>query len=142
MFYENIGVPVRSSTKYFVALGLVLLLVGMGYSVYIYKKTSSPQQEKPEKATHIVRSEIPLASSPQSSWPKLVMSAGGRTELIPVPPQMHIVMNGNDFRVHNVYQDGHECAFGESCVAGPLKGNYATNEAKGTNIISYAFAPD
>lgn len=88
------------------------------------------------------QSEIPLATAPQSSWPKLVIPANGRTGIITVPPQMHIKMNGNDFLLHNAYQDGRECAFGESCVAGPLKGNYATNEVDRENIVSYAFAPD
>ena len=85
--------------------------------------------------------QIPLASSPQSSWPKLTAVAGGKFPHIAVPPKMHVVMIGNNFRLHNVYQDGHECAFGEPCVDGPLLYVYATNEAKETNIISYAFAP-
>ena len=93
-------------------------------------------------STHATRTEVPLASSPQSSWPKLVIPAGGKSELIAVPPGMHIVMNGNNFRVHNVYTDGKDCAFGESCIAGPLVGNYAKNEAQTTNIVVYAFAPN
>ncbi len=86
--------------------------------------------------------QIPLASAPQSSWPKLTAVAGGEFAHITVPPKMHVVMIGNNFRLHNVYQDGHECAFGEHCVDGPLTSVYATNEATEENIISYAFAPD
>ena len=85
--------------------------------------------------------QIPLESAPQSSWPKLTAVAGGEFAHIAVPPKMHVVIIGNNFRLHNVYQDGHECAFGERCVDGPLAFVYATNEAKETNIISYAFAP-
>ncbi len=42
MFYENIGVPVRSSTKYFAIFGLVLFLGGMGYSAYLAYKERNP----------------------------------------------------------------------------------------------------
>jgi len=87
------------------------------------------------------RSETPLASSPQSSWLKLTIPAGGRSAHIPVPPDMHMTAVGNNFRLHNVFVDGSECAFGEQCTDGPLAGVYVTNEAKGTIIVSYAFAP-
>jgi len=56
MFYENIGVPVRSSTKYLAIFGLVLFLVGMGYSVYLYRKASTPPPV-PERATRSGPSE-------------------------------------------------------------------------------------
>lgn len=42
MFHENVGDSVRSSTKWVAVFGLILLLVGMGYSVYLYKKANSP----------------------------------------------------------------------------------------------------
>ena len=87
-------------------------------------------------------SEIPLANAPRSSWPKLTMPAGGVSPRIAVPPNMHVVMIGNEFLLHNVYQDGHECTFGEPCINGPLAAVYATNQATETNIISYAFAPN
>ncbi|MDE2173300.1 MAG: hypothetical protein KGJ31_01715 [Patescibacteria group bacterium] len=86
------------------------------------------------------RSNIPLASAPQSSWPKLVMAAAGESARIAVPLKMHVVMVGSNFLLHNVYQDGHECAFGESCADGSLASVYATNKADETNVISYAFA--
>ena len=59
---------------------------------------------------------------------------------------MHVVMLGNEdrlrFRLHNVYQDGRECAYGDACTNGPLAGVYATNESKEeTNVVSYAFEP-
>lgn len=87
-------------------------------------------------------SDIPLASAPQSSWPKLVIPAGGRSELVPVPPGMYIVMAGSGFINHTIYRDGHECSFnGTQCPGGAVAGNYATNETQETNIVSYAFAP-
>lgn len=63
MFYENIDVPIRSSTKYFVALGLVLLLVGMGYSAYLYKKANSPVVTEGTTS----QQQQPRASCPSSS---------------------------------------------------------------------------
>ena len=72
----------------------------------------------------------------------LTISAGGKSERIPVPPYMHVVMKGDNFRLHNVYRDGHECAFGEACTDGPLAAVYATNEdTKNPNIVSYSYAP-
>ena len=58
-------------------------------------------------------SDIPLASMPQSLWPKLVIPVGGKSEHIPVPPQMRPILFGEEFRVHCVYRDGHEIAFGK-----------------------------
>jgi len=62
MFYENIGVPVRSSTKYLAIFGLLLLVVGMGYSVYLYHKASTPSV--PERA---MRSGQQQQTCPSSS---------------------------------------------------------------------------
>lgn len=86
---------------------------------------------------------IPLASSPQSSWPKLVLAADGRSENIPIPPGMRIVMSGNGFVLHTMYTDGHECSFEESgvCPVGAYTGSYAKNKVSETNIVAYAFAP-
>ncbi len=89
-------------------------------------------------------SDIPLASMPQSLWPKLVIPVGGKSEHIPVPPQMRPILFGEEFRVHCVYRDGHEIAFGKGenpCPSGDMPFVYATNEARGTNIVLYAYAP-
>lgn len=135
--------PAATSTKkwYWKYFWAILILVGgVALSILvvlpIWNWLSSPST--PQRAA----GTIPLASSPQSEWPKLIIPAGGRSETISVPTRMHIVMTGNDFRVHNVYVDGSECTFGDSCVAGPLVGNYVTNEAQRTNTVIYAFAPD
>ncbi len=96
--------------------------------------------EPPKPPEQAARSEIPLASSPQSEWPKLVIPAGGRSENIPVPPYMHAMFIGNNFRVHNVYQDRSECS--ESCTDGPLAAVYVTSkDTKNQNIVSYYYAP-
>lgn len=69
------------------------------------------------------------------------MPPGGRTELIPAN-RMHVVMDGDNFRLHNVYRDGHECAFGDSCVDGPLSGVYATNlDKEHPNTVSVRHVP-
>ena len=113
----------------FVGAPIIGSLVGIDY-----RSSLSPQYN--------LRSDIPLASAPQSSWSKLVIPAGGRSELVPVPPGMYIVMAGNGFINHTVYRDGHECSFsGTQCPDGAVAGNYATNETQETNIVSYAFAP-
>ncbi len=94
-----------------------------------------------ENSSRVTRSEIPLASSPQSEWPKLVIPAGGRSDMVPRPSGMHIVMAGTRFLHHAVYQNGEECSRGPSCPEGSV-GSYARNHAKETNSVSYAYAPD
>lgn len=88
------------------------------------------------------RSEVPLASSPQSSWPKLVIPAGGKSEVIPLPSGMRVMWAGYQFRNYTVYPDGHECAFNGTtpCPDGGT-GTYANNEVNVVNVVAYAFAP-
>lgn len=80
------------------------------------------------------------ASSPQSTWPRLVLPAGGRSESITVPPGTRMVAVGNNFLLHNVYPGGRECSFGQSCPdVSEVSGVYITNESKETNTILYSF---
>lgn len=120
-----------------VLLGVVFtLLIGFPAWTWISSPSSTSQNG--------LRSEIPLASSSRESWLKLVLAEGGKSQRIPVPPQMTVVMFGEEFRVHCVYRDGHEIDFGkgeEPCPKGNMPFVYATNEAKGGNIILYAYAP-
>lgn len=97
------------------------------------------EKTPPQRAT---RSEVPLASSPQSSWPKWVMPPGGESERNTSPPGMHLVAAGNYFRLHAVYPDGRKCSFGQTCENASEIINYATNEANETNTVYYAFAPN
>lgn len=82
MFHQNIGTQVRSSTKYFVLAGLVLLLAGMGYSLYLYHKTDTSSENKP-RDTAQARKACPLWSSSdvRTCWVKepVVISAGELT---------------------------------------------------------------
>ena len=147
MFYENVGAPVRSSAGYLVLLGLALLLVGMGYSLYLYHKASAPpvpevklEQQRQTGTERAMRpgSAVPFASAPQTEWPKLVIPPRGRSGLVRRPPGMHIVMAGYQFRHIMVFPGGTECSFGQQCPDGPI-GGYAQNEAGETNTVSYAF---
>src|SRR5450756_333277 len=59
-----------------------------------------------ESGQQYQQSAIPLASSPQSSWPKLIIPAGGKSERIVYMPDMQnirLVILGNNYRVHNIY---------------------------------------
>lgn len=96
------------------------------------------------RSVHDLTPEEPrvISASAQSEKMILTMLAGGKSERIPVPPYMHVVMKGDNFRLHNVYRDGHECAFGEACTDGPLAAVYVTNEdTKNPNIVSYSYVP-
>lgn len=111
-----------------------MLFIGFPVWVWVTGPSTTP------RATRV---EVPLASSPQSSWSKLAIPALGRSEQIPVPPGMKAVMAGNRFVLHTVYVDGRDCSFKESgiCPPGAYAGIYAVNEAEETNTVSYAFAP-
>ena len=77
--------------------------------------------------------EIPLASSPQASWARLSVPAGGRSALVtPIAGKYPAVTGVGAFLLHNVFADGTECAYGEAgCVSGGrlLKGYYVSNES-------------
>jgi len=95
--------------------------------------------EKKRPDATFQRSEIPLASAPLSSWPKLVIPANGKSGRISVPPEMHVITTDEvGSRLHNVYQDGSECV--EACTDGPLAGVYITNDSGKEITISYSFA--
>jgi hypothetical protein len=65
----------------------------------------------------------------------------GRTPLIGVPWKRHIVVEGAGILVHNVYADGSECAYGEPCADGILRGNYISNVTDGPVTFKYRFEP-
>lgn len=88
-----------------------------------------------------VQVQVPLASSPQSSWAKMLISASEEPKRILLPLGMHhINVAGEKYLLHTVYADGHECAtFGtETCPDGAVVEYYVTKEV-GTETISYAF---
>jgi len=123
-------------------LSIVVFLVAIGFPVWNWvveqSRVSTPASRQVE---------IPLASAPISTWPKIILQPGGKSERIPVPPGMRAMVDGSRLCVHTVYSDGHECVrasegegSGTVCPDGQVTGAYVTNEAKETNIVSYAFA--
>jgi hypothetical protein len=82
----------------------------------------------------------------------LRMAPGGSTGKVPVPPRMRVEAQGDDFRWHMVYEDGHEVAFLYN-EARPADGNqtmpfvYFENvrkDAQGNdvpNAIVYRYVP-
>ncbi len=112
--------------KWFTLLGytitglMTLVLVIYQIATYEPKKKSGPEQEKAMMFS---------------------MPPGGKTELIPSQRGKRVVVDGDKFRLHNVYRDGHECAFGEACIDGPLAGVYATNEdLKNPSTVTVTYA--
>ncbi len=84
---------------------------------------------------------IPLASMPRSSWTKLTIPPGERSETFAIPPGMRGVIEGSKFLVHNVYENGSECAANEKC-GGSSALAYVTNEDKvNWNVVSVHFVP-
>jgi len=119
--------------------GAVIILVALlvpGLLIWAWATKPSPV------ATAPVLREIPLASWPKTSWPSLVIPANGKSEMVwytPAHTGMHIVVKGSNFRLHTVYQGGHECAFGDNCPAGHQAGAYVVNESPVQNTVLYAF---
>lgn len=106
----------------------------------IWARITSPSAPPTERAT---RSEVPLATSPQSEWPKLVIPPGGKG-VIQYSEEMvgkHLVLGGK-FVLHSVYSDGRECTSEESCEDGPQTHAYVKNASTETLIVPYAFAPN
>ncbi len=89
----------------------------------------------------VTSSAIPLASSPQSEWPKLTIPPNGKSPMIPAVPGMRIMMAGNNFRNYTVYRDGSECAYHGTVCPNQSIGAYAKDESGVANIIVYAYEP-
>ncbi|MFA5942289.1 MAG: hypothetical protein WC798_01300 [Candidatus Paceibacterota bacterium] len=125
----------KTARRAIVAITVFVILVPITYMVADWKKTSETETARQEAP-----SSIPLASKlAVAERPKLVMPPRGRSEEIPRAPGMRIVMDGDNFRLHNVYQDGTECASEDACPDGPLRGVYATNESDKENIVAWAY---
>jgi hypothetical protein len=105
---------------------ILVLMVAMLFAVIpVLDWMTGPSEQKPPEKTALLT---------------LSMPPGGKSTHIAVPPRIHVVVTGDKFRTHNVYQDGHECAFGEACVDGPLLYVYVTNEdPENPNVVSYEY---
>jgi len=135
------GAAVASTLHWVLASVMLLLFIVLPFIGWVGGSS------EPKRAESAIRSMpatvVPLASTSPSSWPKLVIPARGRSELVPIPLNMRIVMDGDQFDLHTVYTDGRDCSFKESgiCPLGAYVGSYAVNKASETNVVSYAFAP-
>jgi hypothetical protein len=80
----------------------------------------------------------------QSEKMTLSMAPNGKSQYVPVPQGKHVVMDGEDFRYHCVYGDGHEESFGKGetrCSDGHVPFVYATNKReKEANVVTYSYA--
>ena len=93
--------------------------------------------------TNSRRSVIPMTSDSKEFWYRLTLPESKISERIAIDPGKTVAFHGKEFRIHCVYRDGHEISFlpGETpCPKGDMPWAYVTNEAKGENIILYAFA--
>ncbi len=99
--------------------------------------------EKTKVVAPISQQVVPLASLPESDWPKLVIPAGGKSEIISRPSGMGVKLKGYQFLDYSVYPDGTECSMqlSGSCPQGSY-GVYVKNQTSRTNVVSYAFVPD
>lgn len=127
-----------------IALGM---LVGIIIVSSLIRDCVNQPKKHPEKMGPSAQASIPLASSPVADWPKWILPPKGKSEIVPVPSGMHIVMDGSRFICHSRYLDGSEYARdsenpGPAGPDGQVTGSYATNKANEPNIVSYAFAPN
>ncbi len=82
---------------------------------------------------------IPMASAPQETWPSITIGPGGKSDRLPAPPGMRVVVKGNNFLSHYVYADGNECSFGSNCPA-DIIALYFTNTSKTSpTLVMYAY---
>lgn len=90
--------------------------------------------------TPVRESSVPLASSPQSTWPVLIIPAKGRSIQIPVPVGKRVTFAGYDFLAHTQYANGQDCS-GGNCPDGQVTSVYAENLRNADNTIQYAYTP-
>lgn len=118
------------------AVGMAVVLVVL--PIWSWWVTPSPT---PQQAQQPTRVEVPLASSPQSEWPKLAIPVD-KSEFIQRPPGMKVRIAGYDFVPYVTYVDGSECPGRERQCPEGSTGVRVQNEALGKNIVAYAFVPD
>lgn len=127
-----------------IPLAVITVVVVTIWSISDYRNEEAVKVTSQQPPSARVGQEIPLASSPQSSWPKLVIPAGEKkSERVTVPPSMRTTMIGDKFRLLIIYQSGRECVIpDQTCPAEPQAAVHALNDSRETNIVSYAFVPD
>lgn len=137
--FRNSGRPVIT------AITIVVLLLGFTFwptgpvqqfVQYLRRGEQSQGQQQSPKKKDTSESTQPKEEEVKLTIPPI--PPGGKFDFH-VPPDSHADVTGSNFRVYNVYKDGHECAFGEPCVDGPLEKAYVLNTDKKNqnNTVSY-----
>lgn len=112
-------------------------LVGIAAILFVSTTTKGCVTSQYEQKLITQRNVIP-----QESWIKLILPPGGRSEYIRKKLGTHIVTDGNNHLIHDVYQDGHECLpEKEVCADGDIPFAYITNDLEVENIVYYTQVP-
>ena len=121
------------------ALAGVVFMTLIGFPMWSWSTKPSDIAQQ----TNSRHSVIPMTSDSKEFWYRLALPESKISERIAIDPGKTVAFHGKEFRIHCVYRDGHEISFlpGETpCPKGDMPWAYVTNEAKGENIILYAFA--
>ncbi|MDP2655196.1 MAG: hypothetical protein Q8P17_01390 [bacterium] len=115
--------------KGMVVASAVLMVGAMAIHGIWGESSSSPK---------ITRSEVPLASSPQSEWPPLFVPANGKKQ-IPILPGKRVTVAGYNFVLHTEYEGGRDCS--GVCPDHGVVGVYVENKSATENTVVYAYTP-
>ncbi len=130
----------KTARNSILALISVVVLIVSTKEVSDYMLTHRPKNDQSDQT-----SGIPLISDPEESWPRFTLVERGKSELFPIDVDKTIKFIGSaEFRIHCVYHNGSEISYGAGeapCPKGNMPWVYITNQAKGKNIIHYAYAP-
>jgi len=122
--------------------GVVLMLFILIPFIHFIAWIATPSPAPVTQVVPLASSLVPLASSPRSSWSKVIIPAGGESERIPLPASMHrIRVDGGKYQLYTVYADGKKCAaYGTpTCPDGAVIEYYVVNEEAASQTVLYAF---
>lgn len=137
-FLKKYGWPLLSTAT------VLVFLVTVAAIVKGHGRDRPVQQASSAAPAVAAQAAIPHASQPQSEWWKLGdIPPGGKSKVVPVPPDRRPVMAGYDFHLYNVYEGGQERPSGDTSLEGtPMTGVYALNLRAGVsnNTVLLAFS--
>ncbi len=125
-----------AATTLQVAVAIAIFVLFVGFPLWFWIASFGGGHQPPRMTSAPEKPRIPLTSD--AAWPKLVIPAGGRSTLIPVPVGMHAVINEGEGHPHVVYADGRDCD--ENCPSGNLIGFYVSNPTNEEITVFYAFS--
>jgi len=129
----RVAVP-ASTRSWVIGILVVIAVILIGYRITALTSSASPSSVSAVSAAE-THKRVP-ATEPVF----LTMAPGGESEHIPVPPDTHPVMHGDDYVLHVVYRSGRDCTSG--CPDGPLLATYAKNlDTRNRNVVSLTFVP-